>query len=409
MESWKFYLILTIVCLMLQSYFTMMEMAFVSFNKVRLQYYISQGNRKAIWLGRLLQRPTYLFGTTLIGVNFFLQLGSEGARMFYVNLGLSPDWAPLTQILLVLVFAELAPMFAARSHSEQTTMLGITPIYILSKLLVPFIWLLNGICRAIDWALGKSATSNHYLTREELQRAIEEGGEASRGPQQEDLDTLVQNIFEIKTKTPKELMTPISDVKVIPYNSSVKEVKQLLSHEYVPYIPLYYENKKNIFGILYTRDLLRLGDDAYIREIARSPWFITEKNSTFQILKQFRWNTQQLAIVLDELGQATGILTLNTLINEIFDNTIHVDAHRDWAPKIVIDRAFPADTLVKDINHSLELSLPYDGEDTLEDLMSHYMGRSPTKSDSVIIGRYYLTMESVPLMMERTIRITSIS
>jgi putative hemolysin len=401
--KWPLLLTLTILCVLMQGYFTMMEMAFVSFNRVRLQYHISQGNRKAIWLGKLIEKPAYLFGTTLIGVNFFLQLGSELSRLLYVSWDLSPNLALFSQIFFVVIFAELVPMFAARSHAEQTTMLGITPIYLLSKVLVPFIWVLNGVCSLIDWVFRTSSTHAHYLTREELQRAIEEG----EGKKLEGLDTLVQNIFEIKNKSPRDLMKPLSEVTLAPYTSTAKEVKNILSHAYVPFLPLYYKNPENIFGILYARDLLRLEDDSLVREIARSPWFITEKNSVFQILKQFRWNNQHLAVVLNDNGQATGILTLDLLIEEIFDNTTHIQSIKDLKPRVVIDRSFDADIEVHRLNQELNLDLPASGGDTLEDLMDHYLGRSPQKGESVLVGRYRLVLEDVPLLADKTIRILS--
>lgn len=93
--SWRFFLFLIILSLIVEGFFSMMEMACVSFNKVRLHYYVTKGNHKAKWISFLLSRPTRLFGTTLIGVNIALEFGSECARRFYMSLGLSPDWAPI--------------------------------------------------------------------------------------------------------------------------------------------------------------------------------------------------------------------------------------------------------------------------------------------------------------------------
>ena len=123
----------------MEAFFSMMEMSCVSFNKVRLQYYVSKGNIRAKWISELLNSPAKLFGTTLIGVNAALQFGSECARQFYQSLGLSPDWAALSQIFLVLILAELAPMFAARRYAEHVCMLGIPIIYVFSKVMVPLI------------------------------------------------------------------------------------------------------------------------------------------------------------------------------------------------------------------------------------------------------------------------------
>jgi len=408
MDTWLLFLFLIVSCLIFQGFFTMMEMALVSFNRVRLEYYVKQNNRKAIWLGKLLSRPTYLFGTTLIGVNFFLQLGSEASRLFYAHLGINLAWAPITQIVLVVIFAELAPMFAARSHAEHVAMLGITPIYFFSKVLTPFIWILNGICRFVDWILKSPSSVDNYLTREELQKAIEAKDEKHPHLAREELDTLVQNIFEIKLKTPKELMIPLNNVQMIPYDSTVKQVKDILTKEFTSYIPLFYERRQNIFGIIYSRDLLRLENEAFVREISRSPWFITEKNSVFQILKQFRWNNQQLAIVLDEEGQATGILTLDILIEEIFHNTTHIDREQIIKPQILVDRSFFAEQTVEEINSILGLNFPFEEDDTLEDLMIKALKRAPQKSETVCIGKFELTLEEVPFLADKKIRINSI-
>lgn len=385
----------------------MMEMAIVSFNRVRLQYFIAKQNHKALWLSQLLQRPTYLFGTTLIGVNFFLQFGSESARLFYISLGINPDFAMLSQTLLVVLFAELTPMFAARGHSEHVTMLGITPIYLFSKILFPFVWVLDHLCRLIDWMFRSPPTSHQHLTRDELQRAIEGKDDHLFAPDAEELDRLVQNVFNLKSKSPVELMFPLHKVKMLPYDMKAKEVKALLSQTYYPFLPLYYANKENIVGLMYTRDLLRLPDDAEIREIARSPWFITEHNSILQIIKQFRWNNEHLAIVLNEEGKATGILTLDALTRLLFEKR-ESDAPVWTNAKVVVNCAFSADTPITQVNQRLHISLPTSGVETLEELMSEYLGRGVHQKESVRIGHFRLTFEEVPLLADKKIRVESL-
>ena len=113
----KTYLFLTLLSVAVQALFAFFEMACVSFNKVRLQYYVSIRSRRAIWINYLLKRPSRLFGTTLIGITASLVVGSECSRRFYESIALDPDWAPLTQVPLVVIFGELAPMFAARRLS----------------------------------------------------------------------------------------------------------------------------------------------------------------------------------------------------------------------------------------------------------------------------------------------------
>ena len=130
----------------------MLEMACVSFNKIRLQYYVSKGYKRAIWLNYLLQHPSRLFGTTLICVNVGLIVGSECSREFYSSIGLNPDWAPLTQVFFVVIFGELSPMFAARNYAENVAMLGVPLIYFSAKLMSPLLWatsLLSKLCNLL--------------------------------------------------------------------------------------------------------------------------------------------------------------------------------------------------------------------------------------------------------------------
>jgi len=145
------FLILLFVCLAVQSFFSMLEMAMVSFNKVRLQYYVAKKSKRAQWLSYLLDHPARLFGTTLIGVNAMMQMGSEMARRFYLSVGISPDWAALTQTIIVLIFAELSPMLAARRYAEHVAMLGAPIIFLCSIVMTPFIWCFNILCVSDQW------------------------------------------------------------------------------------------------------------------------------------------------------------------------------------------------------------------------------------------------------------------
>ena len=173
-HSWQFFLAIVIICLVVQGFFAMVEMASVSFNKVRLQYYVSKNNRRAIWLNDLLQHPGRLFGTALICINTALQVGSEASRRLYDALNLNPDLSPLTQVFVVLIFAEIAPLFAGRRYAEHAAMIGVPILYGISFVLRPVIWLFDGFCRIIHRLIGSSEKAGLYLSREELQKILEE-------------------------------------------------------------------------------------------------------------------------------------------------------------------------------------------------------------------------------------------
>lgn len=386
----------------------MLEMASLSFNRVRLQFYISQGNKRAKWLSLLLNNPTRLFGTTLIGVNATMQFGSECARRFYSSLELSPDWAPVSQIFIVLIFAELAPMFAARRYAENVVMLGIPFLYLTSFILRPVIFALDLLCRFINFLFGVKSRSGLYLSREELQKAIEKRDDSS----DEKLDPILMNIFSLKSKTAKDLMDPISEMKSIPSENTIGDLKALLGLQARPFIPVYHKNLKNIVAIAYPRDLIRHPDDTRLRAYCRSPWFITEKNSVLEIMKEFRRNNQSLAIVLNNQGQAVGTLTLDAVVDEIFGHRNDWISFGEYAPgkgKVSVDRSFTGDTLVSEVNKWFSIEIPAKGDETLEDLMEEQLGHRPDRHDTVRVGNFELSVEETSLIAGRTILIRSTS
>ncbi len=405
-SSWQLFLGLTILFLAVQGYFAMMEMALVSFNRVRLQYYVAQDRKRAVWISELLSHPTRLFGTTLIGINASLQIGSECARRFYSDFGLPADFAPLTQIILVVLFAELIPMVAGRTHAEHVAMLGIRFLYFASWLFSPMIWVLNLLTKMAHHLFGSSPSFVSYLTREELQRAIESKVE-KREPFNQELITISNNIFALKAKTPKDLMIPLSDLPKFEENISIQKLEEYLNHDFTPYIALYHEKPENIFGVLFSRDLLRVSDNTTVRDLARSTWFVTEDNSIHQILSQFRSTSQQLAVVLDDHGKAKGVITLDAIISEIFFSNAPDLGKGDTRSKkgqVFIDRSFPAHTKLEEINRRFQLTLPIEYE-TLEGLMTHELGHIPKKGEHLLYQGVEFIVEESPLMVEKSIRI----
>lgn len=406
--SWKFYLFMTLICVAIQGIFAMLEMACVSFNKVRLQYYVSQNHLRAKWLNYLIKRPTLLFGVTLIGVNTALQVGSECSRRFYDALGLSPDLAPLSQIIIVLIFAELAPMFTGRRYAESVAMLGIPFIYFFSIVLRPVIWILDLFCRQLNRLIKSSVKEGDFLTREEIQFLFERR-EDPYFPKE--MNRISTNIFFLKNKTAKDLMIPLQNVHMLPSFYTVGEMRVWLRNHYVPYIPVYQRSMDRIIGIVYPRDLLRLTPEKQIKNYARPAWFITEKSNIMHILRQFRLNNQSVAIVLNASGAATGILTLDEMTDEIFGQADTWESFGEMAPRmhhVIVDRSFSGDMKVEEFNRKFSVHLDAKPEDTLEDLMTQLLGHPPEAGENVRIDQFELNVEEAPLIGPKTIAVRTV-
>ena len=382
----------------------MFEMAAVSFNKVRLHYYVSQNKRLGIWLNSLLGKPSRLFGTTLIAINTFLQFGSEFSRKFYESIDLNPDFAPFTQIIIVLIFGELAPMFAARKYSEHVAFLYIPVVYVTSKLLYPLIWVIDGLNHLLQRILGRKYDVPLFLSREEIQKAFEEEEEKV-----DSLNRVVSNFFTLKNKRAKEVMLPIGSCQAIASPSKLSEMKQILSLNYSAFIPIYHNHIQNIVAIAYPRDVLRLNETRKVLDFAKPPWFITEEQEVTDILMQFRRNNQSVAVVVDRTGGAVGILTLDQLIDQLFGEergehwTFDEEGSGAHFEKTVL-----GEMLLSEFNAKFKTKLQLKGVETLSEYITKILEHHPAKGDWIKEEGLQITVIEPSLFGAKTLSVKSI-
>ncbi|MBM3195119.1 MAG: DUF21 domain-containing protein [Chlamydiae bacterium] len=398
------FLVFTILCLVFQAFFAMMEMAIVSFNRVRLQYFLVRGSKKAKWISRMLLDPTRLFATTLVGVNTALQIGSECSRRVYASYGLDPDLAPLTQILFVLIFAELAPLFAARRHPESVAMLGIGPLYLLSMVMRPLTWVLGKFLQLIDTIFGKDKGHAPFISKEELQKAIESLEEKHAVSEKEEFNHLIHAIFGLKSRTPRDFMTPLNHVEMIPTGTRIKDIKRLIRDKNIEHLPVFYHQRHTIVGIVSTRNLLKSQDDARCDLYMQDAWFIPENESLFKVIEGFRKNGQPLAIVVDITGLSVGVIHLDQILQAMFlsEKDLGSIGH------ILIDRSFDPYKEVSKINLEFNLDLPTEYGDTLIEMMEEVLRHRPQTNEIVRLKNLELTYKEGDLLGDSRVHIRTI-
>lgn len=403
-HSALFWFILTLICIFTEAFFAMGEIAIISFNKVRLQYYVNKKIRRAEWIYKLLKNPSQLFGTVLLGVNIALQVGSECSRQFYAASGLNPDFAFITQFLLVVIIAELSPLFAGRRYAEHASMLQAPIIYGVSKLLAPVIWFFSLSVKAVNKLFNSHQEElGEILSREELQKIVEEQDVSSSSPEKEEFNVIVANIFLLKAKVAREIMIPLSELKMVPNNCTVGELRQILINTPVSIVPVYHREKSHVVCITTPRDLIKVPDNKKVREFARPPWFITEETTATEILNQFRRNGQSAAIVLDEKGKALGLITLDDILDEIFHE--EEDGSSLFA---IVDKKFPGSMLISDFNKEFRVALDGMGAETLEELITKNLEHHPVVGDRVRIENFELKVEESSLLGIKSVSVRTL-
>lgn len=404
---WLSFNLLSIVVL---AFYSMLEMACVSFNKVRLQYYVSKGIKQAIWLNYLLQNPSRLFGTTLIGVNVAMFAGSECSREFHIALGINPDFAPLSQVFIVIVFGELAPMFAARRFAEHVAMLGVPLIYLSAKLMTPLLWCLGIISKACNMIIGgRESQANIFLTQEELQKILEEQDEQKVfANKNEELNAVSTNIFNLSTKDASQVMESLQNIPLLPSNATVKDMRELLAKTPLDFLPIYHQEITNIVGIIFPRDVIRIPEKRKVRDYARPPWFITQATKVTQLLQQFRSNNERVAVILDSNGHAVGLVNLDDIMEEIFGTSVRPTTRapmKRGQKQLFIERTFPGDMLVGDFNTLFGVSLNPQEHLTFAELLTLELGHPPELGESIFIPPFEIKVEEMRLLEVKTVSI----
>ncbi|EKE20901.1 MAG: hypothetical protein ACD_7C00437G0004 [uncultured bacterium] len=397
MNASLYFLVMSLVCVFIESFFSMFEMAVVSLNKVKLYYWAgSQRSKKAKWLEFLLSHPSYFFGTTLIVVSSVMQIGSEAARRFYESINLNPDFAPVTQILMVVIFGELSPLFAARKHSENVAYLFIPIVYPIAIMLTPLIWVIDQISKASNLIFGKSKYI-FFLSKDELQKVLEEPTKKTLKFENEDINNVVSNIFLLKNKKAKEIMISLAQIKAIPSDITVNQIKSTLNFGCFPYFPIYHKNPLYIVAIAYPRDLLKANEAGKVIDYGKAPWFITEDTDVLDVLKQFRTNNQSISVVLDKTGKNKGFITLDQIEDEIFGKyPLYIEKRTN--SKVLIEKTISGDMTLEEFNEQFKANLHYKNAATINELIIKFLDHHPSTNEIINFDKYEFTIAEMSLL-----------
>lgn len=400
---------LNLISMFVLGFYSMQEMASVSFNKIRLHYYVSKGMKRAIWLNDLLQDPARLFGTTLLSVNAAMFIGSECARQTYIALGLSPDIAPLTQVLFVILFAELAPMFAARRYPEQVALFGAPILYFSAMLMTPLLWAVSAISTVVDKLAGsKESQKNHLLNQEDLQKILSKQKEEGTEEEPDEFDLLARNVFSLRAKDARLIIEPLTSFPALPVHATISQMRPLLAQSDAQDILVYRYDIQHVVGVVSPRNLLRVPETHPIHAYMTPPWFITRQTKLMKLLHEFRQSNQRLAIVLNEHGLAVGMIKREDLLQELFGKIdLFTEAQRQPPSKFLIDRTFPADLSIGEFNKEFGVTLSSETEKTLAELMTHLLGHPPHEGESVSLPPFELTVVESSLLEATRIAITT--
>ena len=378
-------------------------MAIVSINKNKLKILVEEGNRKAIMLENLMKEPSKFLSTIQVGITlagFFASASAATGLSQYLSIYLRklgiPYSGQISMILITfvlsyitLVFGELIPKRIALKSSEKIALSSVGTIVTVSKIFSPFVKFLTFSTNIVLTALKmKEDNIEEKVSKEELRSLVEVGRE--HGIINEVEKEMIENIIEFDEKVAREIMIPRTKVFLIDKNISVDELFEKKEVEVYSRIPVYEDEADNIVGILFMKDLMieayRKGfQNVKLSEIIQEAYFVPETKNVNELFNEMQSEKKHIAILIDEYGGFSGIVTLEDLIEEVMGNiSDEFDADDSSIKKLSANKyLINGELSLNDLNDYFHIELESKHYDTLSGLLIEHMGYIPEDNEDI--------------------------
>ncbi|WP_409251287.1 hemolysin family protein [Bacillus sp. SCS-153A] len=326
-------LILLGVLILLSAFFSSAETAYSSVNKIRLRNFESEGlrgSKKALFIAENFDRAlsTILVGNNIVNIAAASISAKMATDLFGGNTGLVVSTFVMT--LLILIFGEILPKSLAKENAESYALSISGILYLLIKILTPVNFFFIKLKELVSRVFSKNEAMPS-VTEEELKVMLDISEE--EGVIDKEERELIHRSMDFDDIMVSEVLTPRIDVKAVEVNQSVDEIKEMFFEERFSRIPVYEDHIDNVIGILSEKEffthLLKYGE-VNIRALIREPMFVFESAKISTLLSRLQKDKVHMAIVVDEFGGTTGLITLEDILEEIVgeiwdeqDETIH--------------------------------------------------------------------------------------
>ncbi len=374
----------------------------MSLNRYRLRHQANQGNRAALRTARLLEHPDRLISLILLGNNFVNILASAIATVIALRLMGEAGIAVATGVmtLVILVFAEVTPKTFATRQAEKFAFIASAVYGPLMIITYPLVAATNWISTRILKLLNTEAISSdeEHLSSEELRTVLNETAGLIPRRHRE----MLLNILDLGTVSVNDIMVPRNEIVGIDLEDPWDDVMRDISNSPHSRVLVYKENVDNVVGFIYLRkmlDALRSGKMTrhYLESVIRDAYFIPEGTTLTVQLLNFQQEKRRVGLVVDEYGDIQGMLTLEDILEEIvgeFDNDPAItpaEIRPQPDGSFIVDGA----AQVRNLNKSLNWSLPSEGPKTLNGIVIEHFESFPPKGAVFTFNGHPMTILAV--------------
>lgn len=402
-------LIILIKCV---GFFTSSETAYLSLPRVKLRSMLEHKKKNAKIVARLKSNMDRLLTVVLIGTNFLNSLASALATAFAIALlgSKGSGIAPFVTAFFITTFAQIVPKTAAALNPEKYCSRSAPILFILQKLIFPVVWLFERLSHIVVWFVEKIIKpQNAKVTQEELKTLIDVG--ENEGTIEKDERKMLNKIIEFNDLTVNDIMKHRSLLSSVSETASYIQVIREFEKSGFSTLTVYKDSKENVTGVINYKEIL-YGDEAeqkdfdknapeYAKKVKREVVFIPGTLSVLEVLQKFRTDQHKFAVVLNEQGETSGIVTMEDIIRTVFgrmtDENSYDNLPAEDKIKMISYNTFlvPGDLKIEDVNEFLGLTLESDNVNTIGGWVLERIGHLPSVGDVLQVGKSIFITEDV--------------
>lgn len=323
---------------------SMSEAAIISSRKYKLENNVKKGNLNAKTALKLANHPTRFLSTIQIGITLIgILLGifsnnpiSSKIEYFFYSHTLTQSHSHIFAIIIIgiittyisIVFGELAPKRLALAFPETISMLVAKPIQFISFIMIPFVWIISKSNDLIFIILNINTTNEDKVTEEEIISIIQES--ADDGEIQEIEQDIVERVFDLGDRTVSAIMTHYTNLVWIDIKDDIQIIKAKIKSEIHSVYPVGENTIDSVTGIILLKELfLEIeSPDFNLQNYIRKPHFVHEDTPAYKLLDQFKDHKVHSAIVVDEFGAISGMITIGDLMDELVGDMSKIDEQK---------------------------------------------------------------------------------
>lgn len=391
-----------LICLLLSAFFSGMEIAFVASNKLRIEISKSDKSIAQALIDLFVSNSGMYITTMLVGNNVVMVIYGIFMKDYLVgqfgflsdlSLGMKMLVETLISTLIILFFAEFLPKTLFRLRPNAFLRFFAIPVFLFYLLFFPVtyfsVWQGGLLLRLFTGKKMGQTEQNRAFGKVDLNNLIEEGEMADETQEEVHEIKLFRNALDFSEIKLRECIVPRTDLKALPIDATMEELRDLFISTGLSRILIYKENIDNIIGYVHSSSLFK--NPRNIVGALSGVIIVPETMSASHLLNLFIKQQRSIAVVVDEFGITAGIVTIEDIMEEIFGEIEDEHDHPNLKEEVVSDHEyiFSGRLEVDYLNEKYGLDLPENEEyETLAGCLLYYNESIPTEGEKIVIGDY---------------------